>query len=99
MGFVIAGAHAMGETSHDAALLVGMPLVYVLSMVPLTLGGHGLREGLYVGILGALGVASDVALGLAGIWLLACFGFSVIGAFVSVFAPVKRAEGAGASPA
>jgi hypothetical protein len=99
MGFVIAGAHAMGETSHDAALLVGMPLVYVLSMVPLTLGGHGLREGLYVGILGALGVASDVALGLAGIWLLACFGFSVVGVFVAVLAPVKRPEGAGAAAA
>ena len=48
-----------------------MPLVFVLSMVPLTLGGHGLREGLFVAILGGLGVPAGVALGLAAGFLAA----------------------------
>lgn len=93
--FFIVAAHAMGDPSHDVALVIGMPLVYVLSMIPLTLGGHGLREGLYVGVLGALGMASDVALGLSALWLATGLIMAAAGALVAILAPVKPREESG----
>jgi hypothetical protein len=93
IAFVVAGARALGAPGHETAIVVGVPLVHVLSMIPVTLGGHGLREGLFVGVLGELGVASDVALGLAAQWLASSVLFAIAGAIVNVVAR------AGAPPA
>lgn len=87
IAFVLVGAHGLDAPGHDAAILVGVPIVHVLSMVPITLGGLGLREGLFVGILGMLQVPKDVALGLAAQWLASSVGFAVAGAVVAVAAP------------
>jgi hypothetical protein len=73
------------------ALLIGVPVVHVLSMVPITLGGLGLREGLFVGVLGLLNVPSDVALGLAAQWLASSLAFAVAGAIVAVVDPNPEA--------
>ena len=53
-------------------------------MIPVTIGGLGLREGLFVAILGRLGVESDVALGLAAQWLASSVGFAIVGAVVAL---------------
>ena len=71
--------------------MVGVPIVHVLSMVPITIGGLGLREGLFVAILGRLGVESDVALGLAAQWLASSLMFAIAGAVVAVVDPSPRA--------
>lgn len=84
IAFVIVGARALGAPGHALAIVVGVPIVHVLSMVPVTIGGLGLREGLFVAILGPLGVASDVALGLAAQWLASSVGFAVVGAGVAL---------------
>jgi hypothetical protein len=82
--FVIEGARALGDPGHAWAIVLGIPLIHVLSMIPITLGGFGLREGLFVGVLGELGIASDVALGLAAQWLASSVAFAILGAVVSV---------------
>lgn len=84
IAFVIVGARALGAPGHALAIVVGVPIVHVLSMVPVTIGGLGLREGLFVAILGPLGVAPDVALGLAAQWLASSVGFAVVGAGVAL---------------
>jgi uncharacterized membrane protein YbhN (UPF0104 family) len=86
IAFVVAGARALGAPGHETAIVVGVPLVHVLSMIPVTLGGHGLRDGLFVGVLGQLGVAPDVALGLAAQWLASSVLFAIAGAIVNVVA-------------
>ncbi|MEI7892737.1 MAG: lysylphosphatidylglycerol synthase transmembrane domain-containing protein [Myxococcales bacterium] len=80
--FVLVGARALGAPGHTVAIVVGVPLVHILSMIPVTLGGHGLREGLFVGVLGELGVAPEVALGLAAQWLMSSLGFALAGGAV-----------------
>ncbi len=85
--FVIAGARGLDAPGHELALLIGVPVVHVLSMVPITLGGLGLREGLFVGILGMLAVPRDVALGLAAQWLASSLAFAIAGAIVAVTDP------------
>lgn len=87
LAFVVYGAHALGAPGHTAAILIGVPIVHVLSLVPITLGGLGLREGLFVGILGMMLVPADVALGLAAQWLASSVGFAIAGAVVAVADP------------
>jgi uncharacterized membrane protein YbhN (UPF0104 family) len=82
--FVIEGARALGDPGHAWGIVLGIPLIHVLSMIPVTLGGFGLREGLFVGVLGQLGIESDVALGLAAQWLASSIGFAIVGAIVSL---------------
>jgi len=93
IAFVVAGARALGAPGHEAAIVVGVPLVHVLSMIPVTLGGHGLREGLFVGILGQLGVEPDVALGLAAQWLASSVMFAIAGAVVNLLRPATSTSG------
>ncbi len=84
IAFVLVGARGLGAPGHELAILVGVPIVHVLSMVPVTIGGLGLREGLFVAILGPLGVAPDVALGLAAQWLASSVLFAIMGAVVAL---------------
>lgn len=90
--FVILSARALGAPGYERALFLGIPLVYVLSIAPVSVGGHGLREGLYVGILGALGVPRAVALGLAAAFLASSLLFSLVGAIILLVEP-KAKEG------
>jgi uncharacterized membrane protein YbhN (UPF0104 family) len=93
VAFVIAGARGLGAPGHELAIVVGVPLVHVLSMLPITIGGLGLREGLFVAILGRLGVESDVALGLAAQWLASSLMFAIAGAIVAIADPSPKAPG------
>jgi uncharacterized membrane protein YbhN (UPF0104 family) len=90
IAFVLVGARGLDAPGHDLAILVGVPIVHVLSMVPLTIGGLGLREGLFVGILRPLGVPSAVALGLAAQWLASSVAFALAGAFVLLSEPTTE---------
>ncbi|MBX3220850.1 MAG: flippase-like domain-containing protein [Labilithrix sp.] len=83
--FVIACASALGAPNHVHAILIGVPMIYVLSLVPITVGGHGLREGLYVGILGALGMPGEVALALSGAFVVSTLLFSGVGGLFLAF--------------
>ena len=78
--FVMVGAAALGAPGHERAIVVGVPIITVLSLAPITIGGHGLREGLYVSVLGALGMPVDVAAGLSAAFLASALLFSIIGA-------------------
>ncbi|MFI5297464.1 MAG: lysylphosphatidylglycerol synthase transmembrane domain-containing protein [Polyangiales bacterium] len=82
--FLMLAEHAMGEKAHDLAIVVGVPIVVVVSMAPITLGGHGLREGLFVVVLGMLGVTREHALALAILWLGWSVLLAVAGAIVAV---------------
>lgn len=87
LSFAIFGAYALGAPGHAIALIVGVPVVGVLAMAPVSLGGHGLREGLYVVILGMLGVPKDVALGIAVLGLAYNIVFALAGGVVAFIEP------------
>jgi len=94
--FVAACAAALGAPGHERAIVIGVPMIYVLSLAPITVGGLGLREGLYVGILGALGMPGEVALGLSAAFVVANVLFSGVGGLFLVLdqPPAKAAPGA-----
>lgn len=92
--FVAVCAAALGAPGHERAIVIGVPMIYVLSLAPITVGGHGLREGLYVGILGALGMPGEVALALSGAFVASTLLFSGVGAvFLVLDRPTRTSSG------
>jgi uncharacterized membrane protein YbhN (UPF0104 family) len=90
--YVVIGARALGAPQHAVAVLVGLPIVSVLSLAPVSLGGHGLREGLFVVVLGVLGVPKDVALGLALLALAYNVFFALLGAPTALLDPTPPVQ-------
>ena len=58
-------SRAMGLSASVADFLAFMPLVILASILPISLGGWGVREGILVALLGAVGVPSGQALALS----------------------------------
>lgn len=78
-----------------AAVFIGVPIVLILSMVPITLGGFGLRESLFVVILTPLGVDPERALALSLVWLLSLLASALAGlAVIALERGEKVAESA-----
>ncbi|MDB4973967.1 MAG: rane protein of unknown function [Myxococcaceae bacterium] len=69
-GFFHVAAFAFGIPLSVAftAIWIGLPLAFVLSTLPVTIGGLGLRESLFVGILGLCGVDAASALAFSILW-------------------------------
>lgn len=53
-------------------------IVSTVLFLPLTIGGIGMREGTFIGILGGLGISNEKALALS----LSIFGLQLLGAFI-----------------
>lgn len=52
-----------------AALYLGVPVALVAATLPVSLGGHGLRESLFVVVLAPFGLRADQAFALSLVWL------------------------------
>jgi glycosyltransferase 2 family protein len=65
---VAAASFGIAPAQAFPAIWIGLPLVFVLSVLPITIGGLGLRESLFVGVLGLYGVSAEAALALALLW-------------------------------
>lgn len=92
IGYALAAMRALGASEYAVATVVGLPIVSVLSVAPVSLGGHGLREGLFVVVLGMLGVPKDVALGLGLFSLAYNVFFALLGGAVSLVEPTSQKE-------
>lgn len=72
------------------ALLVIVPLILCISSVPITPNGLGVRENLFVGLLGVLGVAGTAALSLSLLASAEGILWSMIGGLVYMAAREKE---------
>ncbi len=70
------------------ALIAFVPAVAMVQVLPISLSGLGVREGMLVLFLGPLGVAREVAIGLGLMWYASLLLVSVLGA--PAFAAGKR---------
>jgi len=60
---------ALGAAVPAGIYLALVPLVWVVTMLPVTIGGVGLREAAFVYLFGSAGVSSEVSLGISlGTW-------------------------------
>ena len=65
-----------------------MPFVTLVSLLPISIGGTGVREVLYVSLFGAVGMSADVALALSLSVLAAALVWGGVG--LAVFAAGRR---------
>ncbi len=68
-----------------AAYLVVVPLVTLMTMLPITLSGHGIREGSLLVLLAPYGVTTEQAVSLGLLWFILSAGIGLIGGLFYIF--------------
>ncbi len=72
--------HALGVSVPDAAVLAFVPAVAMAQVLPISLSGLGIREGLLVLLLHPLGVPTGKAIGVGLLWYGMTLIVSLLGA-------------------
>jgi hypothetical protein len=105
IGLQILLARALYIDTSVWALLVCIPLVSILSGLPVSFGGIGVREGGYIMLLTPLGVGREQALALGLLWSAIVLSANATGGLVLLLsadrklpAKYKASSPAGASP-
>ena len=75
------------------AILGAVPLALVLTLVPVSIAGLGVRESLFVVLLGRFGLASERALSLAVVWLASALIVAMAGAVVMGWEAARGVRG------
>jgi len=72
--------HALGVSVPDASVLAFVPAVAMAQVLPISLSGLGIREGLLVLLLHPLGVPTGKAIGVGLLWYGMTLIVSLLGA-------------------
>lgn len=80
LAILYAAGRGWGEPELARAVFLGVPIALVLSTAPITIGGLGLRESLFVAVLAPFGLSSERAFALSLIWLASNLLAAVAGA-------------------
>jgi hypothetical protein len=73
---------AVGDTTGPGVYATLLPLVWLLSMLPVAIGGLGVREAGFVALFGAAGMPTVQATAIAGLWLGLTLGQALVGGLV-----------------
>ncbi len=101
LGFVVQGlyillwlvlARSIGLPLPALALLVAVPIVTLAAMLPVTLGGLGVREGAWLLLLGGSGIPSEQTLAFSLLFFATNLVTGAVGALVFVLAGTGRGE-------
>jgi len=79
-------------------LTLFIPLIHILSALPLSFAGLGVREGGYVAFLALVGVGKDQALAFGLLWSTLVLGSGLVGGLVLLFSSEVRLALAKKSP-
>jgi uncharacterized membrane protein YbhN (UPF0104 family) len=85
--------HALGVSVPDAAVVAFVPAVAMAQVLPISLSGLGIREGLLVLLLHPLGVPAGKAIGVGLLWYGMTLVVSLLGAPLFAMGH-RRAKGA-----
>ena len=77
---VYCAAHTIGLTVPNAAVLAYVPAVAMAQVLPISVGGFGLREGMLVLLLHALGASTSQAVAVGLLWYAMMLIVSLAGA-------------------
>ena len=69
LSVLVAAASGWDQPGIYHAIYLGVPIALVASTIPITIGGLGLRESLFVAVLQPFGVPADRAFALSMVWL------------------------------
>lgn len=91
--YIVLG-HGIGLELAPASYFVIIPIVFMAAMLPISLGGLGVREGALVGLLILFGVDRQLAIGLSLLYLFALWLSTLPGALVLLARGTTRISGA-----
>ena len=80
---------AIGSNATYLHCLLFVPVIGLISSIPVTIGGIGLREAGYILLFTQVGVTKEHALGMSLIYFLLFFGWAIVGAILSVI-PIEK---------
>ncbi|MCS6925863.1 MAG: flippase-like domain-containing protein [Candidatus Binatia bacterium] len=83
-------AHALGLAIPFGYLLAIVPVITLLSFLPLSFSGVGIREGGYVLFLAPVGIGTEDALALSLLWTSIMFAAGVVGGICLLVSPPIR---------
>lgn len=72
-------ALSLGESTAFFYFLMFLPVVWLISMLPVSINGLGVRESAYVLLFGIAGMAEDAALALGLLWFIQTLLLGAIG--------------------
>jgi uncharacterized protein (TIRG00374 family) len=78
----------LGMGYHEVSLLsffIYVPIINVISMIPISLNGLGIRENSYVVLFSRVGLDGEVSLAMSLVSFFVIFVFSLIGGFLFIF--------------
>ncbi len=94
--FELVAAKWGSDPRYHEAIWVGIPVAMVLTVIPLSIGGLGLREGLFVGVFVLLGLPREEGLALALMWGFVGLAWALAGAAVFLWRAAKKKKVASA---
>ena len=83
-------AHALSLSVPFWYLMLFIPLVHMLSALPLSFGGAGVREGGYVVFLAFIGIGRNEAVAFGLLWTALVFGAGLVGGLILLVSPAIR---------
>jgi uncharacterized membrane protein YbhN (UPF0104 family) len=74
-------ASGLGLNISFLSLVIFLPIVFIITLIPVSISGIGLREGAFVVLFGTIGIAPDKAMTLSLIWFVSVVIGSLWGLF------------------
>lgn len=90
LGLQVIVAHAISLDVSIWYLIVCIPLINIMSGLPISFGGLGVREGGYVMFLSLVGISSERALAFGLLWSAIVLAANAAGGLALVFSPTTR---------
>jgi len=90
LGLQVLLSHALGLAVPIWYLLLFIPLMTILSTLPVSFNGLGVREGGYVAFLALVGVGKEEALAFGLLWTALLFAAGLFGGLVLLLSPEAR---------
>ena len=80
----ICAARAMGLNVTDIQLFIAIPLTAIITALPVSINGLGIREAAYATLLALFGIPAEQAVALSLVMTAAIVGWSLIGGLIFI---------------
>ncbi len=77
-------AYGLGQNIPYLSIVIFLPLIILISMIPVSISGLGVREGAFVLFFGFIGVRPEAAAAISLSWFLSASAGSLLGLFAYV---------------
>ncbi len=74
---------SLGSSMPLLYFIIFLPIVWLISMIPISIAGLGLREGAFVFLFTSVGMEKEMAIAISALFIIQIIAMGMIGAFFS----------------